>query len=39
MIPRWSLEVYDRLVPAFRLERLFPWRVGLSLKAVGEPYE
>ena len=39
MIPRWPLRVFDILVPAFRLERLLPWRVGLSLIAVGEPNE
>ena len=39
MIPRWPLKVYDMLVPVFRLERFFPWRVGLSLIAVGEPNE
>ncbi len=39
MIPRWPLKVYDMLVPVFRLERLIPWRVGLSLIAVGEPEE
>jgi SAM-dependent methyltransferase len=39
MIPRWPLKVFDMLVPLFRLERLVPWRVGLSLIAVGEPSE
>ena len=39
MIPRWPLKLYDMLVPVFRLERFFPWRVGLSLIAVGEPNE
>jgi SAM-dependent methyltransferase len=35
-IPRLSLRLYDALVPLFRLERLFPWRVGQSLIAIGE---
>jgi len=36
MIPRFSLRIYDALVPLFRLERWLPWRVGQSLIAVGE---
>ena len=35
-IPAASLKLYDALVPLFRLERLFPWRVGQSLIAIGE---
>jgi hypothetical protein len=35
MIPRASLQVYDALVPLFRLERLLPWRLGQSLIAIG----
>jgi len=35
MIPSGSLKLYDALVPLFRLERLFPWRVGQSLIAIG----
>ena len=34
-IPAASLKLYDALVPLFRLERLFPWRVGQSLIAIG----
>lgn len=36
LLPGGSLRLYDALVPVFRLERLLPWRVGLSLIAVGE---
>lgn len=36
VIPTGSLRLYDALVPLFRLERLFPWRVGQSLIAIGE---
>ena len=36
MIPAASLQLYDALVPLFRLERLIPWRVGQSLIAIGE---
>ncbi len=36
MIPAASLELFDVLVPLFRLERLIPWRVGQSLIAIGE---
>jgi len=39
MVPRWPLKIYDLLVPVFRLERLIPRRVGLSLIAVGESRE
>ena len=35
-IPGGSLKLYDALVPLFRLERFFPWRVGQSLIAIGE---
>lgn len=35
-IPAGSLQLYDALVPLFRLERLIPWRVGQSLIAIGE---
>jgi len=36
MIPKGPLKIFDLLVPIFRLERLIPWRVGLSLIAIGE---
>jgi SAM-dependent methyltransferase len=36
MIPTASLQLYDALVPLFRLERLLPWRIGQSLIAIGE---
>ncbi len=36
MIPAGSLDLYDALVPFFRLERFLPWRVGQSLIAIGE---
>ena len=36
LIPTGSLRWYDALVPLFRLERFFPWRLGQSLIAVGE---
>jgi SAM-dependent methyltransferase len=39
MIPKGPLKLYDMLVPIFRLERLLPRRIGLSLIAVGEPTE
>ena len=35
LIPRGSLQLYDALVPLFRLERYLPWRVGQSLIAIG----
>ncbi|HEY3220534.1 MAG TPA: class I SAM-dependent methyltransferase [Gemmatimonadales bacterium] len=35
VIPAGSLTLYDALVPLFRLERFFPWRVGQSLIAIG----
>ena len=36
MIPKGPLKIFDTLVPIFRLERLLPKRVGLSLIAIGE---
>jgi len=36
MIPAGPLSLYDRLVPAFRLERFLPVRIGQSLIAIGE---
>jgi SAM-dependent methyltransferase len=36
MIPKGPLKLFDMLVPLFRLERLIPRRVGLSLIAIGE---
>jgi len=36
LIPAGSLNLYDALVPLFRLERFLPWRVGQSLIAIGE---
>lgn len=36
LIPTGSLALYDRLVPLFRWERFFPFRVGQSLIAIGE---
>jgi SAM-dependent methyltransferase len=36
MIPKGPLKIFDMLVPIFRLERFIPWRVGLSLIAIGE---
>jgi hypothetical protein len=36
LIPTGSLDLYDALVPLFRLERFLPWRVGQSLIAIGE---
>ncbi len=36
IIPAGSLDLYDALVPLFRLERFLPWRVGQSLIAIGE---
>jgi SAM-dependent methyltransferase len=36
LIPAGSLDLYDALVPLFRLERFLPWRVGQSLIAIGE---
>jgi SAM-dependent methyltransferase len=36
LIPKGPLKIFDMLVPLFRLERLLPKRVGLSLIAIGE---
>jgi SAM-dependent methyltransferase len=36
MIPKGPLKMFDKLVPIFRLERLIPRRIGLSLIAIGE---
>lgn len=36
VLPAASLAAYEALVPLFRLERLIPARVGLSLIAIGE---
>jgi SAM-dependent methyltransferase len=36
-IPLGPLTLYNKLVPLFRLERFVPFRVGMSLIAVGRP--
>jgi len=37
LIPKGPLKLFDLLVPIFRLERLIPFRCGLSLISIGEP--
>lgn len=36
LIPAGPLDLFEKMIPLFRLERFLPWRVGQSLIAVGE---
>ncbi len=36
LIPAASLNVFERMIPLFRLEKFMPWRIGQSLIAVAE---